>query len=545
MNRETALKLWNNLKALGPRRLTVLALVGVAVLATIAVGTAFLSQPQQEVLYSGLDRDDVGRMGGALRDAGIDFDVSADGSTVLVNYGDTARARMLLAEKGLPQGANTGYDLFNQVGSFGLTSFMQQVTRTRALEGELARTITAMNGVKAARVHLVLPDPGSFRADQQPASASVVIRTVNPSDASEGQAIRLLVAAAVPGLKADNVTVLNTEGAVLASGDDLNGAAINKMAMVEEGVARDVEEKIRRTLSPYVGIGNFEVSVAARINMDRQTTSETIFDPASKVERSVRTVKETGAATNTSNTSGGASVKDALPDERAAPASSGKNTNETNDRREELTNYELSSKTIETTRDGFTIEKLSIAVLVNKDKLAAVAGSGADAVPVEHQLMDLEQLVASASGYSKERGDVLKVASVAFVDNTPETDSGPGIFDTLIGQAGTFVKAIAIILVVVLVVFLGLRPTVKAILAAPAIAPAASPALLEDASASGLPSPAGAPPTFANDPGVNLIEDVTKRLVRSPQKRLEQIVEFDEAQAAAILRQWLQQDEAA
>ncbi|MCP6151202.1 flagellar M-ring protein FliF, partial [Klebsiella pneumoniae] len=119
---------------------------------------------------------------------------------------------MLLAVKGLPQSASTGYELFNDMRSFGLTSFMQEVTRVRALEGELARTIQTMKGIKAARVHIVLPDRSSFRRDQQAASASVVIRTENADDASSAQAIRHLVASAIPGMKLDSVTVLSTEG---------------------------------------------------------------------------------------------------------------------------------------------------------------------------------------------------------------------------------------------------------------------------------------------------------------------------------------------
>ena len=214
MRRDVLERLWSSIAGLGARRLFALAIVGIGVMALIGVGSYYLSRPPQEVLYGGLSRDDVARIGSALKDAGIDFDVSADGTVVKVNYGETARARMMLAEKGLPQSSTSGYELFDEVGSFGLTSFMQNVTKTRALEGELARTIQSMKGIKAARVHLVLPDRGSFRSDQQQASASVVIRTEMPTDASPAQAIRYLVAAAVPDLKADNVTVLNTEGAV-------------------------------------------------------------------------------------------------------------------------------------------------------------------------------------------------------------------------------------------------------------------------------------------------------------------------------------------
>ena len=120
----------------------------------------------------------MSRIGSALKEADVAFDVNADGNTVLVRYGETARARMLLAEKGLPNSPNAGNELYDKLGSLGLTSFMQEVTRVRALEGELARTIQLIRGVKAARVHLVMPDEGSFRRD---ASAAVGLGRGHPN----------------------------------------------------------------------------------------------------------------------------------------------------------------------------------------------------------------------------------------------------------------------------------------------------------------------------------------------------------------------------
>jgi flagellar M-ring protein FliF len=290
--------------------------------------------------------------------------------------------------------------------------------------------------------------------------------------------------------------------------------------------------------------------VVSRLNLDRTTTSETIYDPNSRVERSVRTIKQNDLSQNKS-TDAPASVGEKLPDQGAV-SQGGKQSNETNERKEELTNYEVSSKTIETAHDGYTIEKLSVAVLVNKQRLVAAAGEGQDAVPVEHQLMDIEQLITSAAGIAKDRGDQLKVAAVAFVDNAAPADEAAasgGMLDMVLGQVGTIINAIAIIVVAVLVILFGLRPAVKAIIAAgppPAAAAAAgAPGMAALEAPVGLEAVAGdmagGPMPIGAEPPVNLIEDVTKKMNRSPQKRLEQIVEFDEAQAAAILRQWLHQ----
>jgi flagellar M-ring protein FliF len=542
--RAQAEKLWQNILALGGRKLAALGLVGLTVLFAVAGGAYYLSRPIQEALYTGLSREDVNRIGGALKDAGISFDVSADGTAVLVAYADTAQARMLLAEQGLPQNANSGYELFNELGSFGLTSFMQEITKVRALEGELARTIQTMKGIKAARVHIVLPDRGSFRRDQQPATASVVIRTERPDDISAAQAIRHLVAAAIPGMKVDSVTVLNTEGTVLASGDDGSNAASGKLSRLQQEVSRQIEENIRRTLTPYLGLNNFEISVATRLDVASTRTSETIFDPDSRVERSVRVIRENAQSRNSSNNVP-TTVQQNIPQEEL-PAGEGADSNEQNERREELTNFEISSKIVETQNDGFAIEQLSIAVLVNRERLMANAGTEAGSIPVDAQIADIEQLVASASGLDLARGDKLKVAAVGFAQAAGDLEPTPplSMFDLLMRQMGTLINAATMLVIAVLLILFGLRPAMKVILARPK-EEEPLPELLEgpDDDVQTIDATTGAALSREAQADLNLIEDLTSKMHRTPQKRLEQIIEYDEEQAAAILRQWLHLEE--
>ncbi|MFM9856906.1 flagellar basal-body MS-ring/collar protein FliF [Pseudoxanthobacter sp. M-2] len=543
--RAQAEKLWQNILALGGRRLAALGLVGLTVLLAVGGGAYYLSRPVQEALYTGLSREDVNRIGGALKDAGIAFDVSSDGTSVLVAYADTAQARMLLAEQGLPQNANSGYELFNELGSFGLTSFMQEITKVRALEGELARTIQTMKGIKAARVHIVLPDPGSFRRDQQPASASVVIRTERADDTSAAQAIRHLVAAAIPGMKVDSVTVLNTEGTVLASGDDGTNAASGKLARLQQEVSQQIEENIRRTLTPYLGLNNFEISVATRLDVASTRTSETIFDPDSRVERSVRVIRENAQSRNSSSNVP-ATVQQNIPQEEL-PTGDGADSNEQNERREELTNFEISSKVVETQNDGFAIEQLSIAVLVNRDRLMANAGTDAGSIPVDAQIVDIEQLVTSAAGLDLARGDKLKVAAVGFAQGAGDLEPTPplSMFDLLMRQMGTLINAATMLVIAVLLILFGLRPAMKVILGRPKEEEEPLPDLLEgpETSLPTIDAATGAPISAEAQAELNLIEDLTSKMNRTPQKRLEQIIEYDEEQAAAILRQWLRLEE--
>nr|WP_244428475.1 hypothetical protein [Bartonella bovis] len=165
------------LQKLGVKRLVALGLVGITLFGMILFSSFYLTRPSYETLNIGFSRDDVNRMGVVLGKTGIAFDVSFDGSSVQVPVGQAEKARMFLTEKGLPTSNNAGYELFDNMGSLGLTSFMQEITRQRALEGEIARTIQVVQGVKAARVHIILPDKGSFRKANQKPTSSVVIRT--------------------------------------------------------------------------------------------------------------------------------------------------------------------------------------------------------------------------------------------------------------------------------------------------------------------------------------------------------------------------------
>ncbi|MFD2251549.1 flagellar M-ring protein FliF [Pseudochelatococcus lubricantis] len=547
--REHAEKLWGNIRDLGARRLAALAIVGLTVFLAVALGAYYLSRPEMEVLYTGLSRDDVTRIGAALRDGDIPFDVSADGTSVYVSHGNTAAARMLLAGKGLPQSASSGYELFNDLGSLGLTSFMQEVTRVRALEGELARTIQTIKGVKAARVHIVLPDRGSFRREQQPASASVVIRTEPSDDTSSAQAIRNLVSSAIPGLTVERVSVLNTDGVLLAAGDSRSGVGPGQANATEKSISADLQENVRRALTPFLGLDNFEVSIAVDLNTDRTSTHETIYDPDSRVERSTRAVRESEASQN-ANQQTPATVQQNIP-QGAPNAAPGETASTDSSRREDVTNYEISSKTVQTVREGYSVEKMSVAVLINRARIRQLIGGDPSQEAVDRQVAEIEALTRSAAGYSESRGDTIKVLAVDFPEDGRQLDPYPplSITELLLRQMGNVINAATILVVSLLLIWFGLRPAVNAILARPEIKGDAEAVLaLDDASGMGEAQQGTlqARPALAG-PGedFHLIEDLTESIQRKAQKRLEQVIALDEDRAAAVLREWLHRESAA
>ena len=528
-------RLWNSLLGLGARRLAALALVGITVFGAVAIGSYYLSRPVLEPLYVGLTQQDATRMGGVLREAGIPFDIAADGTQIMVPYGHTAQARMLLAERGLPSSANAGYELFDKLGPVGLTSFMQDITRVRALEGEIARTIQSMKGIKAARVHIVLPDEGSFRRNRQMPSASVIVRTEGFGTFSGTGAVRHLVAAAVPALTPDQVTVLDTNGTILATGGDNMDTAPQKMMGLEKIVSEELKENVRKTLVPYLGLNNFEISIAARLNTDKQQTQETKYDPDSRVERSVRTVKENSSSQNAGN-SANVTVEQNVPGDNTG-ALPGDNSRSQKDRKEELSNYELNTKKTSTVSGGYKIENMTVAVVVNKRQLVASLGQNPTQEAIDKQLKEVERVVETAAGVNTARGDRVTVAAVDFIVDTERLEPIPttGIVDVLIRQMGTFINAAGVVIAAFLLIWFGLKPAIRAILES------APPPVPQELLSVGVEGRAGAAvpalTSMAADPDDADIEYGAAKKLRTPQQRLEKMVEKDEKAVAAMLKQ--------
>ena len=540
-----------NLRDFGPKRLGMMLGIAAIVFAAIGLGAYYLNRPAYETLYVGLDRSDINQIGLVLGEAGIDFDVGADGTTVLVAAGTTAQARMLLAEKGLPTSTNAGYELFDNVGSLGLTSFMQQVTRVRALEGEIARTIQSIQGIKAARVHIVMGERGNFRREEQTPTASVVIRASGIDAEKSAMSIRYLVAAAVPGLEADKVTVLDSNGTLLVAGDDPNNSTASRSLGVERTVETEIEDNIRRALTPYLGPDNFRASVKAEVNTDQRQTEETIFDPESRVERSVQVVKANENNTQKSSAAP-ASVDQNLPQPEAAPTAGGPETSSASDRKEETTNYEMNTKKIATVSNGYALTKMSISVVVNRGRLAAILGKDAKPEDVDARIADIQKMVASATGFDEKRGDQINVSAVEFIDGLDGVEvPEPGFFDSLGVHAGTLINAAAFVIVAFLVAWFGLKPMVAALtkpstpaLPMPSFEDVTATLPMGDAPMAAIPAAGpmgfGGPDLLPGAPlgGGNSIDDLRQKIKPAPQERLARMVDLNEERSAQILRKW-------
>ncbi len=550
-----------NLASLGQAKLALMAGAGVVTLGLVLAAAIFVNKPAYETLYVGLESSDMHQISIALAEASVDFQTGADGASLQVPVGQTGKARLLLAERGLPSSSNSGYELFDNVGSLGLTSFMQEVTRVRALEGEIARTIQQISGIAAARVHIVMPDRGNFRRAEQPPTASVMIRAGGAAGRKAAASIRHLVAASVPGLEAEHVTILDSAGQLLASGDDSENNSLNRSLNIVQSVQEDVERNIEKALAPFLGMENFRASVMAALNTDSQQTQETVYDPESRVERSVRVTRESQQS-NQSQLQRPATVEQNIPQGGPDPGV-GPQSSDQADKKEEQTNYEINSKTVATVRNSYQVERLSVAVVVNQGRLAALVGEGADQAKIDAYLAEMQKIVASAAGLNSDRGDVVTLTAMNFLDNQllEEAVPGPGVMETLVRNLSTIINALAFVAVAFLVVWFGFRPVVRSVTGA------ANDNALE-AGAGGLELPDFSPAVgvgagggalmdgFGADFGFDSTDDLlsagddsdsvfNRRVKEGPERRLARMVEISEERAAKILRKWAENQAAA
>ncbi len=412
--------LFGQLRGLGPMRLALLGGVGLAVLGLLAWFVLRAGQPPMALLYGDLDTRDAGQVVAALDRARVPYRLEAGGSRILVPEDQVPRLRLSLAREGLPQGGSVGYEIFDRSESLTTTPFQQDVNRLRALEGELVRSIRQLSGVRAARVHLVLPRREAFSRDRGEAQASVVLTMQGAQrlDREGVQAVLHLVATAVPGLRPQSVSIVDSRGELLARGGQaLSGpGAANSQEEIRRGqelrLARAVEEMLERILGP----GRVRAEATVEMDFDRIQTTEERFDPDNQVPRSQQSSQESSRGSE----GGTASVQNNLPN--ADPNGGASTTQES--RQEETTNFEIGRTTRNTLREHPVVRRQSIAVLVD-----GVWESGSFRERTPEELQRITALVQGAVGYDERRGDRVEVVSLRFAEPPAGEATSPGMFD--------------------------------------------------------------------------------------------------------------------
>ncbi len=276
-------KLWNELSA--TQRVVVLAFAAVSLVTVIVIGMA-ASRPRMGVLFSGLEAADAGAIVQKLSEQKVPYQLSADGGTIEVPADKVYDLRLQMATQGLPQGGSVGFELFDKQ-SFGMTEFTERLNYQRAIQGELTRTICQLAPVVSARVHLAMPEDKLYSSEQDPATASVVLKLRRGMPLSDDQVggIVHLVASAVEGLKPSNVNVIDSDGNVLseamAGSGDGDGLLTTNQSKQKRQYENELAQNIQSMLVPIVGPDNAVVRVSADMSFDRRETKSESYQPAS------------------------------------------------------------------------------------------------------------------------------------------------------------------------------------------------------------------------------------------------------------------------
>jgi flagellar M-ring protein FliF len=541
------------IRNLGPARLLTLALIAAGTIAFFYYLANKVNAPEMGLLYSDLDLKDSGQIVQKLESLNVPYELRAQGSQILVPVDQATKLRMSMAEIGLPHGGSVGYEIFDKTDQFGPSQFVENINQVRALEGELERTITSISLVQSARVHLVLPQRQLFSRDRQEASASIVVKVRGKLSSGQVAAIQHLVAAAVPDLNPNRVSIVDDQGNLLARGDGdaataLNSSNAEEMRVnYESRMARNVEQLLERS----VGAGKARVDVHAEMNFDRVTTNSESYDPDGQVVRSTQTDNQSDSSGNAAGAA--VSVSTNLPNGQTAPASAttggGDNKQTKSTHTQETVNYEISKTIKNQVSDQGTVKRLSVAVLVD-----GVTDVGADGKKTykprsADELKQLTTLVRSAVGYDEKRGDTVEVVNMPFA-GAEEPPAAPAAWNLMgleksdllyLGTtAGTALIGLLILMLVIKPMIGRFLDTAKNLggSAMPALAAAGGPA-------AALPAPGGT--AMARVPPVPQgemidIGQVEGRVAASSIKKIGEIVDKHPDEAVAIVRSWMYQD---
>ncbi|MBB4265390.1 flagellar basal-body MS-ring/collar protein FliF [Roseospira visakhapatnamensis] len=540
------------LSSLGPRRLALIAGLAAALIAMAVYFASRVATPQYELLYSGLQQPEAEAIVRQLEQENVPYQLTNEGTEIRVPADQRDRQRLNTAELAVGGGASVGYEVFDDSSALGSTSFIQNVNLVRALEGELARTIRAIDGVRNARVHLVLSKREVFSREMNEPSASVLLSTGGRRlDPGQVVAIQNLIAAAVPRMTLDRVSITDDRGQLLTRGMDSDGslaAATREQARLakEHQLTRAVEDMLTRTLGP----GKVHAEVRAGMNFDRVVTNEEIYDPDTQVARSTVTVEENAQSTDSEPTP--VTVGQNLPEgqfNQTGAASSSTSENRT----EETVNYEISRKVVNQVRESGMIDRLSVAVVVDGITTTAADGTRTYEPRSAEDMERITALVRAAVGYDDQRGDQITVVNEQFADledlfGDEDAWSFMGFTkDEIMRMAEGLGVAIVAILVILLVV----RPLVtRAFESLPSGADGGGTGLLaaEAAGAPQLTGPATAPvPIGLGDDMEDTeelidIEKVEGRVKASSLRKIGEIVDKHPEEALSIVRNWLYQD---
>jgi flagellar M-ring protein FliF len=530
--------LLNFLRGLGASRLMAMLAVTLTLIGFFGFVAMRVSDSGMVPVFSDLTLQDASAVIKQLEAQGTPYETTRDGTTILVPSDSVAQVRMKLAEQGLPSGGGVGWEIFDKGDGLSSTSFLQNVNRVRALEGELARSIRSLDRVGAARVHLVIPERPLFARDAPKPSASIVLRVSGELSQGQVRAIVHLVASAVQGLDPQAVSIVDEAGRLLADGANMDKNGLPAGAMEREAAfEKRLKEQVQGIVERVVGPGRARAEVNAAFDYSKITNTADLFDPESRVIRSTQSREE---ESENREAEAAVSVANELPNQQNNNTTPGNRS--TSSKTDETVNYEISRTTRTEVLEAGRLKKVSVAVLVDGVYATDPSGSVSYSPRSQEELDRIAALVRSALGFDEGRGDQIEVVNLRFAEPPgvqPIADeSGMGMLGVTKDDLMQLIEMTVLGIVSLLVLFLVVRPLVRRALT-PENAPAASPTLLSTPLTPSSPlEPAPLPPP---DPTARMIDDaqVNGKVHAQSMERIGELAERNPNETVTIIRQWL------
>ena len=454
------------LRNIGPGRLSAIGGIMVLFGAFFIFLFVRLSSPILVPLYSDLSPSEIDKVSIELSRMQYEYRLRSGDSAVLVPISLVPEIRLALAERGLPSKTDLGNELFDREQGIGTSTFVQEINRKRALEGELARTVSSLDTVQGARVHLVLPERKLFSREEGQARASVVLRMRGAYrlDRKQIAAVQHLISSSVPDLSPRRVSIIDERGVLLAMGDDSSGGMDTIETLRIEHEDR-LKQSIEDLLYSTVGFGKARAEVNVEMDHARVQVEQESFDPNLTALRSSEAIEETTRNVNLEPDEVSAAIN--IPGEADIDNRVGSQENMA--RTEQRNNFEVPKITrIEQLEPG-RIKRISVAVLVDGSYITDAEGNMIYQARTEREIADLEELVRSAIGFEAERQDNVRVINMRFADPVVDPESIPNrIFGFETQEISRLFEAGLLVIFGLLVILLLVRPLLQRIfLAAP------------------------------------------------------------------------------
>ncbi len=541
-------------------------LIGLA--GAIAIGMVVVlwtAEPTYAPLYSNLSGRDATQVADTLMSRNIDFKLDASTGALLVDQAKLAEARLLLASQGLPEGSAKGLEMLQQDQGLGTSQFIETARYNHALEAELVRSVEAIRAVEKARVHLAIPEQSIFIRNRTRPSASVVVklypgRTLNPGQV---EAIVQMIASSIPGLEASSVKVVDQFGRLLTDDADAGMALSSRQFEYTRKLEDKFVDRIINLLQPIVGDGRVNAQVAAQLDFSAVESTREAYDPERSVIRSEQINEEEsrnmaqalGIPGALSNQPPGAAVIDDGEDAGGDEAADAAPAIPSNQNRSATRNYEVDRVISHTSNPIGTIQRLSVAVVIDDKLVIGEDGSTSKTPYSDEEIERFTSLVKETIGFEVNRGDSVSIVNASFLEIEPPAVEPVPAWKALLEETWlvNLIKQVLGAIGVIIVYFIFVRPLLRSLsfkqgdadaVAAPAVQSLGTPVAMAGAApGQAVPGQQGAIANLGNDPAAQLAH-FKHRDATYDQKvdMARSLVMDDPARVANVMKQWVSEE---